>query len=366
MDRVASVSRGDSTTPSLHGATAPRCPSCGEPCGRSVRCTHASASALHRERDAASISRRGLALGLASAALGSAIFGSGDALALPQDRTPDGFAKEAVSAAFSANGIPEVADSGWTRAIEANPMSADRWANRGTSRLQFGQWEDAKRDFDVALALSGEAPLDGSILNKRAAARGAMGDWEGAIEDLTEAVKDPAVKSVAHSNLALAFFQVHLVRAAPFRHGGLACCRTPMRIPWTRRSTPPRISRFHRPRTRLLPYEELNVDVGRETTALEQARFVTNFDPLNLEVRCALAAFLWCRGSEKAAIKQWEEMQGNGNQLGAVLYSKDGAVQRVQGRWPPRATAALVAFLDRKKTGVAMDFNGQQQVYSFA
>ncbi|CAD7702545.1 unnamed protein product [Ostreobium quekettii] len=255
----------------------------------------------------------GLALGLGSAALGSAIFGSGDALALPQDRTPDGFAKEAVSAAFSANGIPEVADSGWTRAIEANPMSADRWANRGTSRLQFGQWEDAKRDFDVALALSGEAPLDGSILNKRAAARGAMGDWEGAIEDLTEAVKDPAVKSVAHSNLALAFFQV-----------------------------------------------------GRETTALEQARFVTNFDPLNLEVRCALAAFLWCRGSEKAAIKQWEEMQGNGNQLGAVLYSKDGAVQRVQGRWPPRATAALVAFLDRKKTGVAMDFNGQQQVYSFA
>ncbi|CAD7700943.1 unnamed protein product [Ostreobium quekettii] len=296
----------------LSVGTMPRCPSSDELSSRSLR-SPSCVSSLQRESGPLELSRRSAALGMASAVLGSALFGSDQALALPQDKAADGRVKEAVSAAFTDSGIPEVADSGWTHAIEADPMSADQWANRGTCRLQFGQWEDAKRDFDVALALADDGPLDGTILNKRATAKGAMGDWDGAIEDLTRATNDPTIKSVAHSNLALAFFQV-----------------------------------------------------GREATALKEARYVKNLDPLNLEVRCALAAFLWCHGSEKAAVEQWEELQGNGNQLGAVLYNGDCAVERVQGRWPPRATAALVAFLERKKTGIAMDFNGQEQLYSFA
>lgn len=273
----------------------------------------ASASSPRERAPIPHPTRRDLTASLTCALLGPALLASGPAVALPHEKAPDGRVMEAVSEAFTENGIAEVAESGWTQAIARDPSSPEQWVNRGTSRLQFGQWAEAKADFDVALKLSDGDGLEGMVLNKRAAARAALDDWSGAIEDYKKAAKDPVVGSIASGNLALAFFQV-----------------------------------------------------GREATAVRVARNALDTDPRNLDLHCALCAFLWVQGSESRAEEEWEALQQGGNQLGAVLYNEDAAVDRVQKRWPPRATAALVAFLERKKVGVAMDFDGQEHTYYFA
>jgi len=64
-----------------------------------------------------------------------------------------------------------------------------------------------------------------------------------------------------------------------------------------------------------------------------------------MDVRCALTAFLWGSGKRADAEDSWEQLQQASDGLGAALYNRSSAVERVRHRWPPRATAALVAFL---------------------
>lgn len=45
-----------------------------------------------------------------------------------------------------------------------------------------------------------------------------------------------------------------------------------------------------------------------------------------------------------------------------MLYTRTTAVSRVQGRWPPRATAALNAFLRLSDTGTAIGYDMQVRV----
>lgn len=56
---------------------------------------------------------------------------------------------------------------------------------------------------------------------------------------------------------------------------------------------------------------------------------------------------------------------GGADGLGGVLYSKLSAVDRVKGRWPPRATAALDAFLSVSKSGIAKGYDGMIHQYDF-
>ncbi len=82
-------------------------------------------------------------------------------------------------------------------------------------------------------------------------------------------------------------------------------------------------------------------------------------------MRAALAAFLWATGQSSAAEDAWESLQQSQGGLGAALYSKATAVSRVRGRWPPRATAALDAFLGLGDVGRAQGYDLEMHEYVF-
>lgn len=83
-------------------------------------------------------------------------------------------------------------------------------------------------------------------------------------------------------------------------------------------------------------------------------------------MRCALAAFLWGSGRRADAEEQWEELQQASDGLGGAMYSRSGAVERVRHRWPPRATAALAAFLALSNEGQAEGYDLEMHSYKFA
>lgn len=85
-----------------------------------------------------------------------------------------------------------------------------------------------------------------------------------------------------------------------------------------------------------------------------------------LDSRCALTAFLWGSGRRAAAEDTWEQLQQSADGLGAALYSRTAAVERVRHRWPPRATAALVAFLNLSDVGQAQGYDLQMHDYQFS
>jgi hypothetical protein len=85
-----------------------------------------------------------------------------------------------------------------------------------------------------------------------------------------------------------------------------------------------------------------------------------------LDMRCALAAFLWGTGKRAEAEDSWEQLQQASDGLGAALYSRSSAVERVSHRWPPRATAALTAFLALSDKGQAEGYDLVMHEYTFA
>lgn len=89
-------------------------------------------------------------------------------------------------------------------------------------------------------------------------------------------------------------------------------------------------------------------------------------DPEFLDMRCALAAFLWGTGKRAEAEDSWEQLQQASDGLGAALYSRSSAVERVRHRWPPRATAALTAFLALSDKGQAEGYDLVMHEYTFA
>lgn len=51
--------------------------------------------------------------------------------------------------------------------------------------------------------------------------------------------------------------------------------------------------------------------------------------------------------------------------VGGALYNRRVAVSRVQNRWPPRATAALDAFLALSSSGTALGYDLQTKSFTF-
>jgi hypothetical protein len=82
-------------------------------------------------------------------------------------------------------------------------------------------------------------------------------------------------------------------------------------------------------------------------------------------MRAALVAFLWAGGEPAAAEGEWEALQQANGGLGSALYGRASAVARVRNRWPPRATAALGAFLLLSDRGSAEGYDGQRHEYVF-
>lgn len=50
-------------------------------------------------------------------------------------------------------GVIQAADKAWTDAIAIDPSNPNAWSNRGTSRLQFGRWQEARDDLMKAFEL---------------------------------------------------------------------------------------------------------------------------------------------------------------------------------------------------------------------
>lgn len=59
------------------------------------------------------------------------------------------------------------------------------------------------------------------------------------------------------------------------------------------------------------------------------------------------------------------QSQSAGGGLGAAIYGRDKAIARVRNRWPPRATAALDAFLRLSARGRAEGYDGTVREYEF-
>ncbi|KAK3265962.1 hypothetical protein CYMTET_25388 [Cymbomonas tetramitiformis] len=203
------------------------------------------------------------------------------------------------------------ADEAWSRAINLSPENAAAWSNRGTLRLQLGRWEDANTDLQFAkeLELRQNGEANSLLLNNLGNTQGAIGEWDRAIENYLSASKDPSMSEIALANYALALFQI-----------------------------------------------------GESEAGLKEAQSLVRKDPNFWDMRAAVTAFLWGAGQEAAAEASWEDLKACGDGLGAALYS---SVDRVKGRWPPRATAALAAFLALERTGEAMDYDGEVKTYSF-
>eukprot|EP00803_Ostreobium_quekettii_P008462 evm.model.scf_868EXC.4 EVM.evm.TU.scf_868EXC.4 scf_868EXC:38965-41097(-) len=238
-------------------------------------------------------------------------------LALPaQESLAEGRISAALAHAFDralAATDPDDADAAWGDAIRIDPANSAAWSNRGTARLQAGRWAEARDDLQRALELEGGGRVSGVLLNNLGNARAATGDWNAAMADFLAAAEDPDVGDIALANHALAAFQV-----------------------------------------------------DRVGQAVREVRGLLRRDPAFLDMRCALVAFLWACGRESDAEDEWEALQQAGDGAGELLYSSSNAVNRVRGRWPPRATAALDAFLKASRMGAALDYDGSKKEYDFS
>lgn len=220
---------------------------------------------------------------------------------------------EAFRAAVAAPDLL-AADATWTEAIRLAPTNAPALSNRGTVRLQAGRWKDARDDLLRAVQLEEPgAPGYAAEVNNLGNAEGALGNWTEARLRFAEAAEDPAMESIAKANLALASWEV-----------------------------------------------------GDNSSAIKVARQLLRRDASFLDMRCALTAFLYGTGKIAEAEGSWEELQNGNDGLGAAIYGRKSAVSRVQGRWPPRATAALKAFLSMSDRAAAQGYDGSVVEYKFA
>lgn len=109
----------------------------------------------------------------------------------------------------------QASDKAWSDAIALDPRNPNAWSNRGTSRLQFGRWEDALSDLRHAIELEtqmSESGPSGLLLNQLGNAEGAVQEWESACKHYRQAAeRAPEIESLALANLALANCEIKVV-----------------------------------------------------------------------------------------------------------------------------------------------------------
>ncbi|GMH40824.1 hypothetical protein BSKO_08728 [Bryopsis sp. KO-2023] len=234
-----------------------------------------------------------------------ALPGDADA-ALAEKKNVDKALNDAFNKALRAETLEE-ADAAWTEAIELAPDNSACWSNRGTIRLQQGRWAPARDDLQKALSLevADESYVNAIILVNLGNTQGALGDWGSAMQNFDKASRDSNVGEIARANHSLALFQI-----------------------------------------------------GETEKAISEARGLIRKDPGFLDMRCALTAYLWASGAEAEAEAEFQALQEADNGVGGDLYGKSMALDRVRGRWPPKPTAALDAYLRLKRSGSALDYDG--------
>eukprot|EP01026_Neomeris_dumetosa_P000378 TRINITY_DN10097_c0_g1_i1.p2 TRINITY_DN10097_c0_g1~~TRINITY_DN10097_c0_g1_i1.p2 ORF type:complete len:309 (-),score=50.41 TRINITY_DN10097_c0_g1_i1:127-966(-) len=247
--------------------------------------------------------------------VGSQLAGIQNCKALPKGSV-DARIAEAFNRALAAGGDFQMADQAWTSAIEMDPTNSASWSNRATSRLQAGRWQEAKQDFLTSLDLEmksvGENEVNSLLWNNLGNAQGACGEWEDALQSFLKAAKDPDLEEIAMANYALG-----------------------------------------------------SLEIGQDELAEREIRGLLRKDPEFLDMKCGLVAVLWAQGKASAAEDEWEALQQAQDGLGSTLYSSYEAIDRVKSRWPPRATAALEAFIAVSRSGIAMGYDGKTRKYDF-
>lgn len=170
------------------------------------------------------------------------------------------------------------------------------------------------------------------------------------------------------------------------------------------RVAPPSIAAIPRANAALALFES-----GYDGDALRAARALLRRDAEFWDMRAFAAAVLWAAGREADAEAEWATLCGSGRGFGAQesaerpgeddptglsysarLFTQQAAqisgvisgrvrdsgdatpcalyasTARVAGRWPPRATAALDAFLRVSRRGEAVGYDGAARTFDFA
>lgn len=249
----------------------------------------------------------------------------------------------------------EEADAAWSEAIALAPNNSSAWSNRGTLRLQYSEWASAVDDLQRAVDLDGDTP-DPLALNNLGNAKGALNRWDEAMADFLEASRVEDMRAIAQANYALAAFQT-----------------------------------------------------GRVDLAIATAKKLLRKDPEYLDMRALLSAMYWSEGIVDLAESEWTYLCKSGRGFGAKTSAEDvrgddpasdlryastllsqqfaqqfaeltGGVKEagldtpcrlykttdtVANRWPPRATAALDAFLRVRNYGEALDYDGRVKRFDF-
>ena len=298
----------------------------------------------------------------ALASLSLALFGVRPAIASPAATTAD----ELFSQALASGSSFEDSDRLYGEVLALQPGNSVALANRGTLRLQNRRWRDAASDLRRAVELDGGLHAAAPVaVNNLGNALGVVGDWPGALEaygaaaDARSSRRD-GLAEIARANAALALFQL-----------------------------------------------------SRTDEALKMLAAITRRDPEFFDARAATAAFLWSVGREADAEAAWQLLCTSGRGFGASRSAEEGRsddggaaddlsyagrllgqqvqqqlgvigvvpvrdngddtpcrlyknVATVSARWPPRATAALDAFLRVSRKGSATGYDGEALEYDFS
>jgi tetratricopeptide (TPR) repeat protein len=111
------------------------------------------------------------------------------------------------------------ADDDLTRALEIEPDYARARLLRAQFRMRLGRLKEAAEDADRVIGGGGGNGGGASALQVRALARAGLGDWSGAVADLTAILGAPGAPTTASPRMAF-FNELYIQRAIALVHLG--------------------------------------------------------------------------------------------------------------------------------------------------
>ena len=180
-------------------------------------------------------------------------------------------------------GDAEGAIADQTHAMEIDPSHLDPHLNRGTAEEALGRWQAAEADYRWILARD---PQESAALYNLGNVQGSLGEWDEARASFTAAAEARRGMAMARSSAALAAFQV-----------------------------------------------------GDAASAERELRTLIRRYPLFADARAALTAVLWQRGARGEAESHWAAASGLDPR-----YRQEEWLRQIR-RWPPQAVQALQQFL---------------------
>eukprot|EP00854_Cymbomonas_tetramitiformis_P024915 gene24915-30381_t len=118
----------------------------------------------------------------------------------------------AFQKALAVQDDPIALEAAWTECLRIAPDNAAVLGNRGAVRLLLKKYTQALEDLEKAreLEVAAYGYSSGLVMVPLGNAKGALGDWQGAISSYEEALEDPypGMASLALASSALAKFEL--------------------------------------------------------------------------------------------------------------------------------------------------------------